>query len=188
MVTNPFLGPSVASRYARARPNLHGEAIAAFSDAIGHAKLAIDLGCGTGMSTHALVGIAESVVGMDASPDMLAKSRRAPDVSFVLGVAERLPFADRTFDFATVASAIHWFRLAAIEEVRRVLSAGGRLAVYDIRFRAEMIGVDSFGDWIDHRRSAASISASNRTTRRRASGCIVRKSMMSAQPWPFSSR
>jgi ubiquinone/menaquinone biosynthesis C-methylase UbiE len=150
MVTNPFLGPSVASRYARARPNLHGEAIAAFSDAIGHAKLAIDLGCGTGMSTHALVGIAESVVGMDASPDMLAKSRRAPDVSFVLGVAERLPFADRTFDFATVASAIHWFRLAAIEEVRRVLSAGGRLAVYDIRFRAEMIGVDSFGDWMAH--------------------------------------
>src|SRR4249919_350474 len=148
MVSNPFIGVEVASRYAAARPALHGEAVAAVRGLIDTPRTAVDLGCGTGLSTHALARHAAAVVGIDASLDMLSQARRAANISFVLGEAERLPFKDGAFDLATIASAIHWFHPPALGEIRRVLSADGSLLVYDIHFRARMNGVDAFAEWM----------------------------------------
>jgi SAM-dependent methyltransferase len=148
MFSNPFVGTTVASRYATARPALHGEAIGAVRDIIGTPRAAVDIGCGTGLSTLALVGYAQSVIGIDSSRDMLAHARRGSDVSYLLGEAEHLPFKDGVFGLATVASAIHWFRQPAIEEVRRVLAADGNFLIYDVQFGAEMKGVDAFANWM----------------------------------------
>ena len=148
MVSNPFVGTTVASRYPKARPALHGEAIGAVRDIIGTPRVAVDIGCGTGLSTHALVSYAETVIGIDSSRDMLAHARRGLDLSFLLGEAEHLPFMDGAFGLATIASAIHWFRPPAIEEVWRVLAADGHLVIYDVAFAAEMKGVDAFANWM----------------------------------------
>jgi SAM-dependent methyltransferase len=107
----------------------------------------LDLGCGTGLSTGALRGFATVVVGVDASNDMLA-TRTEHTALYVLAAAERLPFADESFDLVTVASAIHWFQPEAIAEVARVLIAAGWLVVYDVWFRAEMADVPQFETWM----------------------------------------
>ncbi len=56
----------------------------------------LDVACGTGFVTRHLPG---EVVGLDASPSMLAIAReRVPDAEFVQGDALDLPFADGSFD------------------------------------------------------------------------------------------
>src|SRR3712207_956738 len=60
----------------------------------------LDLGCGPGRAAAALADRYGAVVtGLDPSPEMLAAAREvAPSVTLVEGVAEDLPFADRSFD------------------------------------------------------------------------------------------
>jgi SAM-dependent methyltransferase len=114
----------------------------------GHARLAIDVGCGTGLSTSPLVEVALSVVGVDASEDMLRLADRSMGATFVLAAAEDLPFRDRRFGLATMASAIHWFQPAAVREIRRILEARAGFLVYDVWFRAEMRDQPGFGEWL----------------------------------------
>ena len=109
---------------------------------------ALDLGCGTGLSTEPLTSIADLVVGVDVSEDMLALASGSSTARYARARAENLPFSDRVFDLATIASAIHWFDRGAIAELGRVLRPVAVLAVYDVWFRAEMNGVAGFADWM----------------------------------------
>jgi SAM-dependent methyltransferase len=142
---NPFVGASVAARYAAARPALHERTLRAIAARFPHARRALDLGCGTGMSTRAARFVADRVIGVDASADMLREADHAPGTSYLLAAAERLPFADAVFDLVTIASAIHWFEPPALADCRRVLGKEGHLLVYDIWFPAEMTGEPGFG-------------------------------------------
>jgi len=146
-VANPFVGADVARRYSEARPFLHEAAIAMLGSPPSSVRRAVDVGCGTGLSTRALLGVAQQVVGVDASVDML---RQGPNgaAEFVVGSAEHLPFREGSFELATVASAIHWFGAEAADELRRVIEPGGRLLVYDVWFRAEMDSAPLFGEWL----------------------------------------
>jgi SAM-dependent methyltransferase len=145
---NPFVGASVAARYADARPPLHAHAVRLLAERIPPVHRAIDLGCGTGLSTEPLASVADLVVGVDVSEDMLANARRGSTARYVRARAESLPFSDRVFDLATIASAIHWFDREATAELGRVLGPAAALAVYDVWFRAEMKGVAGFADWM----------------------------------------
>jgi uncharacterized protein (DUF952 family)/ubiquinone/menaquinone biosynthesis C-methylase UbiE len=146
-VTNPFVGSSVAERYADARPFLHGTAIDMLRRGRSSCRNAIDVACGTGLSTRALHAVSDFVVGVDASAEMVRQAASQP-AQFVIGAAEGLPFRDRSFELATVASAIHWFPPAATDELRRVLELDGLLLVYDVWFPAEMESQPGFGDWL----------------------------------------
>jgi ubiquinone/menaquinone biosynthesis C-methylase UbiE len=91
-VTNPFVGRRVAERYARARPPLHDRAVGLMKERLSPPRLALDLGCGTGLSTRPLASFAEAVVGIDISRDMLTAARGDRSIRFVAGEAEHLPF------------------------------------------------------------------------------------------------
>ena len=145
-VVNLFATRSVAVRYASARPNLHHHVTAILRERVPPPRRALDLGCGTGLSTAALRGFANTVVGVDVSEDMLA-TRTDHTALYVLATAERLPFVAWSFDLVTIASAIHWFDPEAIAEVARLVTAAGWLVVYDVWFRAEMADVPEFAQW-----------------------------------------
>jgi ubiquinone/menaquinone biosynthesis C-methylase UbiE len=98
------------------------------------------------MSTEALAHWAVSAIGVDVSADMLEESVGPRRARYVRAEAESLPFADESFNLATAALAIHWFDDEAIEQIGRVLKAASSLVVYDVRFPAEMVGEDGFGD------------------------------------------
>jgi ubiquinone/menaquinone biosynthesis C-methylase UbiE len=92
----------------------------------------LDIGCGTGAALQVLAsGFGCSIAGIDPSAGMLAEARkRLPDADIRQGTAEALPFADTSFDAATMMLCVHLLdRPAAFAEARRVLVAGGRLVI-----------------------------------------------------------
>jgi ubiquinone/menaquinone biosynthesis C-methylase UbiE len=145
-VENPFRGQVVAGRYAAARPNLHPLVIELLAGRLPRPRRALDVGAGTGLSTTALHGFAEMVVGIDSSEEML-RARSDSRGYYVLAAAELLPFRSHFFNLVTAASALHWFEREAIEEVARVLESDGALVVYDVWFPAEMPEVPAFHEW-----------------------------------------
>jgi trans-aconitate methyltransferase len=87
----------------------------------------LDLGCGDGQLTGRIAATGASVVGLDASPQMAAAAG-ARGIAVDEGNAERLPYAEQTFDAVFSNAALHWVRDqdAMLAGVRRVLKAGGR--------------------------------------------------------------
>lgn len=68
----------------------------------------LDLGCGTGELTSKIAASGAVVVGLDASPEMIeAARRRAPDLTFVEGDGQALPFSSE-FDAVFSNAALHW--------------------------------------------------------------------------------
>jgi ubiquinone/menaquinone biosynthesis C-methylase UbiE len=93
---------------------------------------ALDVGCGTGLSTIALKEIASRVAGLDSSAAMLALAPEKPGIEYLLAEAEHLPFENCVFDLVTASQAIHWFGKAKFfPEAGRVLRTHGWLIVYD---------------------------------------------------------
>jgi ubiquinone/menaquinone biosynthesis C-methylase UbiE len=93
----------------------------------------LDLGCGGGHVTFAVAPHAREVVAYDLSAEMLevvaqaARERGLANVTTHQGVAERLPFADASFDVVLSRySAHHWCDLdAGLRGAARVLKPGG---------------------------------------------------------------
>ncbi len=102
---------------------------------INPADRVLDVGCGTGFGTEALARESNHVYGLDQSPHQLAHAfekfgRRGP-VRFCLGDAERLPFADNTFDVVWSSGSIEYWPnpVTALREIRRVGKPGGQVLV-----------------------------------------------------------
>lgn len=105
----------------------------------------LDVGCGTGTLTilaKEQVGDA-LVAGIDASQPMILRARRKAErrnlkIQFDLASADALPFPDASFDVAVCTATLHhlprWMRVAAMNEMRRVLKPGGRVLLVDFAF------------------------------------------------------
>ena len=105
----------------------------------------LDLGCGIGGPARYLAAsFGCQVTGVDLSPGFIdaanyltARTGLSDRVTFQTGDALHLPFVDATFDavfLQHVAMNIE-DRSALYAEVRRVLTAGGRFATYDLVLR-----------------------------------------------------
>ncbi|MBS0533471.1 MAG: methyltransferase domain-containing protein [Proteobacteria bacterium] len=100
---------------------------------------ALDLGCGGGHVAYRLAKHAERVTASDLSAEMLAAVRATAKDKGLVNIetqqapAEKLPFADGTFDFLGCRySAHHWRRFpVGIREARRVLKAGAPAVFID---------------------------------------------------------
>jgi demethylmenaquinone methyltransferase / 2-methoxy-6-polyprenyl-1,4-benzoquinol methylase len=95
----------------------------------------LDACCGTGDLAIAAHERGAHVTGLDFSERMLERARRKePAVAWMQGDALSLPFADGSFDVATVGFGVR--NLADLErglrELRRVLRDGGRVGVLEI--------------------------------------------------------
>jgi SAM-dependent methyltransferase len=100
----------------------------------------LDVACGTGVVTRLAAratATTGTVTGVDIGPPMLAVARSQPaepasaQITYMEGSALDLPLADRSFDFATCHHGFQFFpdRVAAAQELHRVLRPGGRVAI-----------------------------------------------------------
>jgi demethylmenaquinone methyltransferase/2-methoxy-6-polyprenyl-1,4-benzoquinol methylase len=98
----------------------------------------LDVATGTGdlaVELHRRVGPSGSVVGVDFSERMLELARaKAPGVVFEAANALELPFADDSFDAATVGFGARNFSdlERGLCEMARVVRPGGRVVVLEI--------------------------------------------------------
>jgi ubiquinone/menaquinone biosynthesis C-methylase UbiE len=71
------------------------------------------------------------VTGIDLNEGMLSIARRNPNIEWHQGSATELPFGDGSFDAVLCQQGLQYFpdRAAAVKEMARVLSPGGRVAL-----------------------------------------------------------
>lgn len=107
---------------------------------LGSGDTVLDIACGPGNFSRRfaeIVGPEGLVVGIDASRTMLARGAHdlagseLGNLALVRGDATRLPFKDGAFDATCCFAALHLFAdpFGALDEMRRILGPGGRIAI-----------------------------------------------------------
>jgi len=99
------------------------------------ARLVVDLGAGTGLSTRVWAESADEVVGVEANASMLERARTATaavNVRYVQAFAADTGLAAGQADIVACAQAFHWMEPAPVlAEAARLLRRGGVFAAYD---------------------------------------------------------
>lgn len=97
-----------------------------------------DLGCGTGTIVSLVAPYVRTVIGVDASEEMLAAARHRTaacrNVDLRRGSLEALPVADASLDAAVMVLVLHHLPapVPALAEACRVLKPGARLLLVDM--------------------------------------------------------
>jgi SAM-dependent methyltransferase len=128
----------------RDRQLVPGRSWAAWARALGHMLPPLrvaDLGCGEGYLTIETSRWASRVIAVDRSPAVLerarglAKRRHVRNVIWKRGDLERLPLGDEIVDVALLSQALHHAAdpARALAEAARIVVAGGRVLILDLR-------------------------------------------------------
>ncbi len=148
---NYFTPKTAAERYAKGRPRFHSFVIGKIKEFLAIEKgfeAALDVGCGTGLSSVALTEISEKVVGIDISAGMLHFAERNENIEYVLASAENLPFDAEKFDLLTISQAIHWVdKEKFFAEADRILKPSSLIVAYDNYFLGQMRDNPAFSVW-----------------------------------------
>ena len=153
----------------------------------------LDIGCGTGSMAINIKRIYREadVVGIDPDPDALAVSQRKAkraglSIEFDRGFADRMPYADASFD--RVFSSFMFHHLAADEktatlgEIRRVLKPGGSLHLLDfVREHSVHSSTKEHGHLIHRSGAVAERIESRMTSLMDEAGFVDAKQLMRAK-------
>lgn len=123
------------------------------AQALARAQLAagmrvLDLATGTGVVARSARATTTDIIGADPSIGMLRAGN--PSTPKVGAAAERLPFANASFDFITIGFALRHFTDLGIvfNECRRVLRPGGRVLILEITTPRSKIGRTLLGTYM----------------------------------------
>lgn len=131
----------VAAYWGRLKRDVLGvfDLTAAISEKTGPCSLAVDLGCGTGELLLELAKKAETVIGVDNSPEMLKqaeirlKETSHRNVQLRLGELEHIPMGNQEADAVFVSMVLHHLPAPSdgIREISRILRPEGHLIIAD---------------------------------------------------------
>jgi SAM-dependent methyltransferase len=143
---------AVAANYAVSESHARGDDLAWFAARAADVVpgLAVDVACGGGFSTRALLAAGHRVVATDLTPESLAAARSVtlPErVSWVAGAAERLPIRTAGATVVGCRIAPHHFGDPArfVDEVARLLAPGGLFLLVDTTVPED----DELARWLD---------------------------------------
>ena len=141
---NPFV--TAADRYAAGRPYHHERTLRRVLT--GSPSAALDVACGTGLSTRALAALGLPAGGRDRVRAMVARARADTGRPYGGAAAEALPVATGSVELVTVGSGVHWFDQDPFAaEAARVLRPGGTLVLYE-HAGPDLPAEPAFRDWV----------------------------------------
>ena len=143
---NPFT--QIAEGYAKHRPPVHAQILR--RALAGPVACAVDVGCGSGLSTLALQDFAHQRIGIEPAATMVeAAAAVDPGARFLLAPAERIPLPDASADLITAAGSLNYADLTRFfPEALRLLTPTGRLLVYDFS-SGQRPGSDWFARFVE---------------------------------------
>lgn len=148
-----FAFERVAEGYASHRPYYHPlvmNKVRQYLNLKNTCDAALDVGCGTGLSTIALKALADNVIGIDGSAEMIAVAEASghKQVTYRHAPAEALPFEAESFDLITACGSINWIdRAKFFLEARRVLREPGWVILYDNFITDQMRENEAYTQW-----------------------------------------
>jgi len=158
-------GP-VADQYAAFNYHAAGPDLAAMLEAgrMSGQERVLDIGSGPGHTALLFATKAREVVASDPTKAMLDQGRRLADlrgldnIRFEQTTAEKMPFADDSFDRVTSRQSAHHYAdvPAALREVARVMSRSGRFVLIDT-FSPEDDEFDTFLNRIELLRDSSHV-------------------------------
>jgi len=97
----------------------------------------LDVGCGDGCLSYLLAQKADSVIGLDVSPEALSYANKKTEESdiqnleFIMGTAYQLPFRNDNFSHVVAAEVIEHllYPEKMLAEIRRVFNDKGRILI-----------------------------------------------------------
>jgi ubiquinone/menaquinone biosynthesis C-methylase UbiE len=143
--TNKQVFGNVAKEYKKFRGNYNQKLfklITSLLEKNKHTISILDLGCGVGNSTEPLVKELKkmktnfSIIGCDPDNEMLTVARKSAlkeklPITYIQGIAEKLPFIKNQFDLIFSGAAFHWFATKkALKEISTALNNGGIYLVF----------------------------------------------------------
>jgi ubiquinone/menaquinone biosynthesis C-methylase UbiE len=123
--------------------------------ALSRTDTVLDAGSGDGFWTARFATHCAHIIGLEPNGRLLSYARalhQHPNIVYVCGVAECLPFPNSTFDKVVSISCLEHFAapLEGLREMARVLKPGGRLAISVDSLLPENSPL-SFREWHRHR-------------------------------------
>jgi SAM-dependent methyltransferase len=109
-------------------------------------RTALDVGCGDGLLARKLAQKAESVTGVDRSPEMirLAREQTPENVTFQEGdYLDEETLLEGKYDFVSAVAVVHHTRFEdAVQGLVRLLAPGGRLVIVGMAYNHTAL------DWV----------------------------------------
>lgn len=101
---------------------------------------ALDVACGPGLVACHFAPLVGDITGVDITPEMIRQAEKAQatrglsNMTWQVGPADRLPFADGSFSLVITRYSFHHFQmpLTVVAEMIRVCRPGGRLLIADV--------------------------------------------------------
>jgi len=142
----------MAAGYARNRPAVHPLVIKlaeAYWQRSRPIAFALDVGCGSGLSTRALRESADRVIGIDPAEAMVKLAATVvAGAHFAVAAAEDLPVSDASIDLLTAAGSLNYVELGRFfAEAQRVLAPEGMLLVYDFGPGRHFVDGPELDEW-----------------------------------------
>lgn len=155
-MTNYFDFEEAAKRYRIGRPKFHSvvvEKLQGMLDLKVRLKNCLDVGCGTGLSTTALLAISDKVVGVDTSIEMLRSAERDSRITYQQLAAEKISELGNV-DMVFASSVFHWLdQKAFLQECNKVLNENDFVVIHNNFFTSTTTDYRSedFKDWVNER-------------------------------------
>ena len=99
-------------------------------------KTVVDIGCGTGLSTLIWQDMADKIIGVEPSEDMLTQAivnaNGLLNINFIHAFSDDIELESGIADVITCSQSFHWMEpISTLREINRLLQPGGIFSVYD---------------------------------------------------------
>jgi len=123
--------PFTAKHYAAYRPALHLPILKKILGSA-HFTLGLDIGCGTGQSSLALINFCDKVIAIDPSEAMLQNAIPNKQIEYQHCNGQDLEFKANTFDCIAFAGSLYYAKTQhLINEVLKVAKPKAQIIIYD---------------------------------------------------------
>ncbi|MBE0465270.1 MAG: class I SAM-dependent DNA methyltransferase [Halomonadaceae bacterium] len=145
-----FADTGIGERYDQYRPKTHQALFQIMKRHLPAERFgrAVDVACGTGDSTVLLQDIAQEVMGIDSSNEMLAIAQGR---GLTVRKADYTELPEQgSFDLISTCMAFHWFDAAqALAAYKAASNPGAIWVIYNFAFAGHSTS-DTFNDWLSN--------------------------------------